>query len=47
MIFLLEEKRKHRSIKVNPESSHKFDIVKDKSQNPQKYHFLKLKNLTD
>ena len=47
MIFLLQQKRKHRSIRINPESSHKFDIAKDRDRNPQKYHFLKLKNLTD
>lgn len=27
--------------------SHQFEIAKDKASNPQKYHFLKLKNLTD
>ena len=47
MIYLLEEKRKHKAIKVNPESAHKFEIAKDKAENAQKYHFLKLKNLTE
>lgn len=47
MIQILEEKRKQTKLKLDSQSSIKFEIMKDKTRNPQKYHFLKLKNLTD
>ena len=46
-MFLLEEKRKHMPVKVDSERSHLFEIARDKAQHSRKYHFLKLKNLTD
>lgn len=34
-------------MRVDSERSLKLEIMKDKIKHPQKYHFLKLKNITE